>query len=68
MEEMGGYLVGHAVAGGTTTCQSPLLSLASASTLEKGTAAGGWVEAGPPPHWRRAPPPEAGSKLGRRDP
>jgi len=48
MEEMGGYLVAHAVAGGTTTCQSPLLSLASASTLEKGTAAGGWDEAGPP--------------------
>ena len=68
MEEMGGYLVGHAVAGGTTTCQSPLLSLASASTLEEGTAAGGWVEAGPPPHWRRAPPPGVGTKLGRRDP
>jgi len=68
MEEMGGYLVAHAVAGGTTTCQSPLLSLASASTLEKGTAVGGWVEAGPPPHWRRAPPPGARSKLGRRDP
>ena len=50
MEEMGGYLVAHAVAGGTTTYQSPLLSL------------------GARPHWRRAPPPGVGTKLGRRDP
>ena len=50
MEEMGGYLVAHAVAGGTTTCQSPLLSL------------------GARPHWRRAPPPGVGTKLGRRAP
>jgi hypothetical protein len=38
---MGAYLGAHA------DWQLPLLSLASASTVKKGTTARGWVEAGP---------------------
>jgi hypothetical protein len=39
---MGAYLGAH------VAWQLPLLSLASASTVEEGTTARGWVEAGPP--------------------